>query len=201
MGKRRTMVRAIAAILGLLAPVLVAPAVTTHFATSAPTVQQPAHVYDATPVQGVPDNVLPESEALRCPVPSLDRVAGLIAAKSGVATAPSEAAFWSGRAGANRAAAEASGLRTLESTPAGRALEAQDLFSKMPYDEAIVAWDNLARQFASEASGTVNAWSGGASPMSVWSRIEKPTLLSNPNVRKIIIHDATRPEVTRIIYK
>jgi hypothetical protein len=126
--------------------------------------------------------------------------AGSTAAR-GVGTAADDAAFWSGRAGANRSAAEASGLTTLERTPAGRALDAQDLFSKLPYDEAIVPWENLSRQFAREASGTVNAWTGGASPTSVWSRIEKPTLMLNPNVNKIIINDATQPWKTKIIYK
>lgn len=124
----------------------------------------------------------------------------LLAAK-GVGTAADDAAFWSGRAGVNRSAAEASGLTTLERTSAGRALDAQDLFSKLPYDEAIVPWENLSRQFASEASGTVRAWTGGASPSSVWSRIEKPTLMLNPNVNKIIIQDATQPWKTKIIYK
>ena len=120
-------------------------------------------------------------------------------AESGVTTAADDAAFWAGRAGANRAAAESSGLTTLERTPAGRALDAEDLFSKLPYDEAVVPWENLSQRFAREASGTVNAWVGGASPTGVWSRIEKPALMMNPNVRKIIIRDATRPEKTRII--
>lgn len=121
------------------------------------------------------------------------------AAAKTTATAADNAAFWSGRAGANRAAAEASGLTTLERTSAGQALEAQDLFSKLPYDQAIVPWENLSRQFASEASGTVKAWTGGASPTSVWSRIEKPTLMLNSNVNKIIIQDATQPWKTKII--
>ncbi|NCC50881.1 MAG: hypothetical protein EOM20_06650 [Spartobacteria bacterium] len=121
--------------------------------------------------------------------------------KSGVETLIDDAAFWSGRSGENRKLADMSGLTTLEMTPAGQALDAQDLFSKMSYDEAIIPWENLSREFASEASGTVNAWVGGAYPLSVWSRIEKPTLLLNPKVKKIIIHDATRPELKRIIYK
>ncbi len=120
---------------------------------------------------------------------------------SGVSTASDKAAFWSGRAGANRSAAEMSGLTTLEKTSAGQALDAQDLFSKFPYDQAIVPWENLSRQFASEASGVVRAWTGGASPTSIWSKIEKPTLMLNPNVNKIIIQDATQPWKTKIIYK
>lgn len=121
--------------------------------------------------------------------------------KKEVATATDDAAFWSGRGGANRQAAEASGLTTLEKTGAGKALDDQDLFSKLDYSDAIVPWENLSKRFASEASGTVKAWVGGASPKSVWNRIEKPALLQNPSVRKIIMLDATRPEITKIIYK
>jgi len=117
------------------------------------------------------------------------------------ATSVNESVFWSGRQGLNRAAAEASGLTTLEKTRAGIALESQDLFSKLPYSEAIKPWEALSEQFASEAKGTVNAWTGGASPVSVWNRLELPALLRNPEVRRIIIHDATQPWKTRIIYK
>jgi len=152
------------------------------------------------PASGVFESVTPSSTGENydgCPYDASD---SLLAAK-GVGTAADDAAFWSGRAGVNRSAAEASGLTTLERTSAGRALDAQDLFSKLPYDEAIVPWENLSRQFASEASGTVRAWTGGASPTSVWSKIEKPTLMLNPNVNKIIIQDATQPWKTKIIYK
>ncbi len=54
--------------------------------------------------------------------------------------------------------------------------------------------------FAEKASGAVNAFVGGARYNSVWNTIELPTLLQNSNVEKIIIHDAIRPEITRIIY-
>jgi len=42
----------------------------------------------------------------------------------GIRTETDDAAFWSGRSGANRAAAEASRLTTLEKTPAGQSLDA-----------------------------------------------------------------------------
>src|SRR4030095_7433177 len=81
----------------------------------------------------------------------------------GVATRRDEAAFWSGRSGANRKAAEESTLTTLEKTAGGRALEAQDLFTKMDYTDAIIPWEDLSREYATKASGTVTAWVGGAS--------------------------------------
>ena len=116
-------------------------------------------------------------------------------------TISDDAAFWSGTYGANRVQAELSGLTTLEQTPTGRALDAEDLFSKLPYDKAIVPWENLSQQFASEASGTVNAWVGGATPESVWTRIEKPALMLNQNVHRIIIRDSMKPWKIKIIYK
>jgi RHS repeat-associated protein len=121
-------------------------------------------------------------------------------AQSGVATVADQAVFWSGRQGLNKVAAEASGT-TLGNTPAGIALESQDHFATLPYSEAIKLWDDLSEQFASQAKGTVRAWTGGASPMSVWKRIELPALLRNPEVKKILIHDAEQPWRTKIIYK
>jgi RHS repeat-associated protein len=129
------------------------------------------------------------------------QAAGDAAAEGALATARDQAAFWSGRSGLNRAAAEGSRLTTLERTPAGLALESQDLFSKLPYLEAIQPWEVLSEQFAIQARGTVNAWTGGAAPLSIWNRVELPTLLRNPEVRRIIIHDATQPWRTEIIYK
>jgi len=110
------------------------------------------------------------------------------------------AVFWSGRAGANRAAAEAfaeqSGRTTLEMSSAGRALEQQGVtFAQNPE-----AWINASREFAAQASGEVNAFVGGARANSIWKTVELPTLMQNNSVTKIIIQDATRPEVTRIIY-
>jgi hypothetical protein len=39
----------------------------------------------------------------------------------------------------------------------------------------------------------VNAWVGGANPESVWTRIEKPALMLNKNVHRIIIRDSMKP--------
>jgi RHS repeat-associated protein len=107
-----------------------------------------------------------------------------------------EAVFWSGRQGANRAAAEAfassTGRTTLEMTPAGRALEAAG--------GNISQWKALAADFARGASGEVNAFTGGARASSVWNTVEKPLLMQNPNVTKIIINDAVNTSKTTIIY-
>ena len=48
-----------------------------------------------------------------------------------------------------------------------------------PTNKAVKPWELLSEQFAREAKGRVNAWVGGASPQSVWSRVELPVLLQN----------------------
>ena len=105
--------------------------------------------------------------------------------------------FWSGRQGANRAAAEAfaqsTGRTTLEMTPAGQALEAAG--------GNISQWRELSADFARGASGEVYAFVGGSRVNSVWYTVEKPILMQNPNVQKIIILDATQPWKSTIIYK
>jgi YD repeat-containing protein len=120
-----------------------------------------------------------------------------LAAKSGVATATDQAVFWSGRQGANFAAArefaEGSGRLTLEMTPGGQALPA---FS----DATRPLWEAASRDFAGGASGTVNAFTAGSRANSIWNTIEKSALLNNPNVIKINVIDQTRPWQTKIIY-
>lgn len=107
-----------------------------------------------------------------------------------------DAVFWSGRQGANRAAAEAfakaTGNTTLEMTPVGQALEAQGA--------GIDAWRAASADFARGASGDVTAFAGGSSPGSVWLTVEKPILMQNPNVTRIIIKDAVNTAKTTIIY-
>lgn len=65
----------------------------------------------------------------------------------------------------------------------------------------ISQWKALSAEFAQGASGEVNAFVGGSRINSVWNTVEKPILLQNPNVQKIIIQDATQPWKTTIIYK
>jgi hypothetical protein len=107
-----------------------------------------------------------------------------------------EVVFWSGRQGANRAAAEAfaraTGRTTLEMTPAGRALEA--------VGGNISQWKTLAADLARNAVGKAYSFAGGARPDSVWNTVEKPILMQNPNITKIIIKDAVQTSKTRIIY-
>jgi len=122
---------------------------------------------------------------------------GGVPSAGGIGNKVERAVFWSGRQGANRAAAEAfaqtTGGTTLEMTTAGRALEAAG--------GTISDWKALSADFAQRASGRVVAFVGGARPTSVWSTIEKPNLMQNPNVTSISIRDAAQPWKTRVIYK
>ena len=57
--------------------------------------------------------------------------------------------------------------------------------------EAAEVWDIASKTFAENASGIVNVFSTGAKKIGdygqrTWWRVEKPTLLKNPNVSKII---------------
>ncbi len=131
---------------------------------------------------------------LRTPVGTIARAETIVAAES---AGSAGSVFWSGRQGANRTAAEAfaqsTGRTTLEMTPAGQALEAAG--------GNISQWRGLSADFARGASGEVNAFVGGSRVNSVWNTVEKPILMQNPNVQKIIIQDATQPWRTTIIYK
>ena len=122
---------------------------------------------------------------------------GGVPSAGGIGNKVEQAVFWSGRQGANRAAAEAfaqtTGGTTLEMTTAGRALEAAG--------GTISDWKALSADFAQRASGRVVAFVGGARPTSVWTTIEKPNLMQNPNVTSISIRDAAQPWKTRVIYK
>ena len=100
----------------------------------------------------------------------------------------------------NRLAAEASGGTTISRTMGGQALNRLVDWGSMSMAESRVFAAPYSRMFAEQASGPVRAWTGGASSESVWRQAELPALLRNPKVTKITILDASRPEVTRIIY-
>jgi hypothetical protein len=107
------------------------------------------------------------------------------------ASTPADRAIvWSNARGGNLALADDfitqnSGYLRLESTPGGQYLESLKLFDRYPYEQAIQPWERLSAQYATGASGQVTAFTSGASPISVFQRIELPILLRNPNVTNI----------------
>ncbi len=105
------------------------------------------------------------------------------------------AVFWSGsnmKTAQNWAAAN--GKTTLEQTAGGKYLDSLDLFNPkngLTGDQAAEVWDIASKRFADGASGEVNAFSTGAKrfgPLGerTWWRIEKPALMKNPKVTKIL---------------
>ncbi len=110
-------------------------------------------------------------------------------------TARDGAVFWSGpRMLDAQAWAEATGRTTLEQTPGGRYLDSLQLFgpsSPLTPAQAAQVWDAASVRFAQGASGEVSVFSTGATRMGAWGertwwRIERPALLANPNVTRIV---------------
>jgi hypothetical protein len=74
---------------------------------------------------------------------------------------------------------------SLESTPGGRALEDRRLFetgSRVKHEQAHDLWNEAARMFAGQASGTVTIFMSEVIPDSVFQAVELPALKKNPNV-------------------
>jgi hypothetical protein len=107
-----------------------------------------------------------------------------------VATPVDRAVVWSNAKGGNLNAADAyiannPGYIRLESTPGGKYLTSLNLFEKFDYEVAIKPWEQLSARYASGASGEVTAFTSGATPKSVFLRIELPILQSNASVTDI----------------
>ena len=122
-----------------------------------------------------------------------------------VATAENQAFFWSGRSSgianmSERAisVAETKGGKTLEKILDERGTH---LPSWNPNDPVTVQlWESASRAYAAGASGTVHAVLGQELRLgSIWESVELPTLIANPNVKKIIGIDPVSG-VERVIF-
>jgi hypothetical protein len=118
----------------------------------------------------------------------------------GVATSADEAFFWSGRTdgvGGEQVAreiAESQGGTTLERLVEIRGIKMPEW---NPNNAATVrAWEELSREYAKNASGTIRAVVGESRRGgSLWETVELPALMENANVTKIIVIDpATKVE-------
>jgi len=56
-------------------------------------------------------------------------------------------------------------------------------------------WDSASRTYAAKASGAAHSIIGHQRPGSVWSTIERPTLMANPAVTHIVEHDTVHNKV------
>ena len=105
-------------------------------------------------------------------------------------TPADRAIVWSNARGGNLTLADDfiaqnPGYIRLEETPGGQYLLRRNLFERYEYEQAIQPWERLSARYATGASGQVTAFTSGASPTSVFQRIELPILLRNPNVTNI----------------
>jgi hypothetical protein len=109
-------------------------------------------------------------------------------ATNSLATGSDEAVFWSGigRGGDATAASWAAknGGATLESTMAQRGIQLPGWDASNP--SVVSAWRQASADFASGASGNVRVLQGADVRIgSIWSDVEYPALISNPNVTSI----------------
>jgi len=121
-----------------------------------------------------------------------------------VATAENQAFFWSGKSSgianmSERAisVAETKGGKTLEKIldERGTHLPSWDLNDPV----TVQLWESASREYAAGASGTVHAVLGELRPGNIWETVELPTLIANPNVKKIISVDPVSG-VERVIF-
>ncbi|RDB20219.1 hypothetical protein Hypma_012664 [Hypsizygus marmoreus] len=62
-------------------------------------------------------------------------------------------------------------------------------------------WEKASETWASRSKGEVNAFVGDKHPNSVYDRIEKPTLIRNNNVNKVVEHDKVKNTITTVHQK
>jgi RHS repeat-associated protein len=112
------------------------------------------------------------------------------------ASGPATSVFWSGGNVAKSAAADwasANGGVTLETTPAGQAVESAT--QGMDYAQARPLWEAASQDFAGQAAGEVHVFqsAAGVSIRSVWATVEYPALMENPSVSGIVYHVVGAP--------
>ena len=96
------------------------------------------------------------------------------------------AIFYSGADNRQRAKAyaKATGKKTIEKTPGGKALKQARLYDHYPSDEADAFWQHASHRYASLAHGEVTVFAEDALPERTFAKIELPALRKNPYIHQ-----------------
>lgn len=96
------------------------------------------------------------------------------------------AIFYSGADNRQRAKAyaKATGKKTIEKTPGGKALKQARLYDHYPTDEADAFWQHASHRFASLAQGDVTVFAEDALPERTFAKVELPALRKNPYINQ-----------------
>ncbi len=73
----------------------------------------------------------------------------------------------------------------IETTPGGRWLNDEQLYKKLPQEQADAVWSEASKKYANEASGDAKTCVVGARPSSVFRRDELPVLVDNEKVTSV----------------
>jgi hypothetical protein len=88
--------------------------------------------------------------------------------------------------------AQKNNMRAIQETKGGQFLnqiDTRDTFEKNKYKRI---WDNASRKYASQVEGSVKTFVAGADNVSIFRRVELPTLLNNKKVEQINGIDRTK---------
>ena len=106
-----------------------------------------------------------------------------------MATKEHKLVLWAGLGDAgpeiSNAWAKLLGGRTLQQTPGGSWLAAQELFganSPVTLAEAVEIWGEVSKQAVRQASGQVRSVVGRVSPGTIYRSIELPEAIQNPRI-------------------
>ncbi|RDB30105.1 hypothetical protein Hypma_013842 [Hypsizygus marmoreus] len=150
----------------------------------------------AAPINDLADSGL----VRRVPISPGQRAAALNVAKqikNKLRPQPNQAVFWSGqKVGLNGKTmsvkadaqkwAKTNGKETINQGLAKHNIKIPPM-RKNPASDRL--WDVASKAWAVRAKGETNAIVGNRRPGNVYDRVEKPALLKNPNVNKIVEHD------------
>jgi hypothetical protein len=104
-----------------------------------------------------------------------------------------EAIFWSGEYGyiISKIYAKKNNKNTLEMKLSQSIIGKHILkiFEEYPFTKQKLFWEILSKRFAECSKGNINVFISKNNSDSIWYNVEKPSLLSNKNIKSIIIYN------------